>query len=94
MPSENTARAPPTEAREDRVGIIGDSACCRAFLGQRRGKKDLRVVMKLEGRGGGLKMDWSKPLRGPFMGIECLPGSQGRAKSWWGSYCRVIWMAE
>ena len=54
---------------------------CRAFLGQRRGMTDLSCAMKVECHGGGLKMGWSKPLRGGPMGVEPGPEGQEKAKS-------------
>ena len=42
---------------------------------------DLSCAMKIECHGGGLKMGWSKPLRGGPMGVEPGPESQEKAKS-------------
>jgi hypothetical protein len=43
---------------------------------------DLSFGMKVGSYGGGLKMDWSKPLRGNWsMGVESGPESQEKTKS-------------
>jgi hypothetical protein len=64
MKRKRKAGSPPT------LGIFRNSEYCRVFLiaeyfvflGQRRGAKRLESIQKGGRRGGGLKMDWTKPL--------------------------------
>ena len=50
------------EAAEKVISRVSEK--CRAFLAQRRGRTRPGKDQKGQGRDGGLKMDWTKPL--PF----------------------------
>src|SRR5271165_497171 len=55
-----------------KFGVLRSTAKCRAFLDQRRGERPLGKHSKVGRRGGGLKMDWTKPLPSALpMCIDC-----------------------
>jgi hypothetical protein len=69
---------------------------CRAFLARRRGRRKPENDWKLDGRAGGLKMDWTKPLHDARpMCFDChldarggLQGKMGRVGATRDAGCR------